>query len=281
MLARVLSVQPTSGLETGDINPAARRVRMWALAALAACFGLLLVGLLENVAWGQEDQFNSRPTAFDDEMYDAPHNESMLVWLFNALGIRYIMLFFFLTVIAGVFSLLSLIFTILGVTCPGSLVQEIRGLLSQRRCADVAGLVTQRSSYLAKLLRTGLKSANSFHAWSIMQKAQAYEQAKVRNCLRSLGFMAILFFLAGTLGCVDGLVVSFSIIAKSSTAPKPSELSTGFSMSLVAPLVGYTLAWWTFIGYWILRNCYERFAARANLIAEELLGEYYTAAAGQ
>jgi biopolymer transport protein ExbB len=262
-----------------DAIPRWRRILPWAMAGLVVGCMLCMIDSTDGVAFGQ-NSIHESPGAFDNEADAEERTESLLVWLCNGLGFRYIFLFFFLSLVAGLFFLISVIFSILGVTCPDALVAEIRGLLSQRNCPEVAAIVANRSSYLAKLLRAALKNPqmNSFHARCVMQRTQEYEQAKVRNYIRSFGAVGVLFFLAGLSGFFDGAIMSFAVIAKSSTAPKPSELATGVSMSLIAPFVGLTLAWWTFIFHWIVRNCYERFSARANVIAEELLVEFYTAA---
>jgi hypothetical protein len=48
-------------------------------------------------------------------------------------------------------------------------------------------------------------------------------------------------FLVGIMGYVDGLVASFQVIAMSDTAPKPSQLALGLSMSFVTIFVGILL----------------------------------------
>jgi MotA/TolQ/ExbB proton channel family protein len=47
--------------------------------------------------------------------------------------------------------------------------------------------------------------------------------------------------LVGLLGTIDGLIMSYMVIASSDAAPKPSEVAEGVSTSLVAALVGLTL----------------------------------------
>lgn len=47
--------------------------------------------------------------------------------------------------------------------------------------------------------------------------------------------------LIGLLGALEGVIGSYHVIAISQSAPKPSELADGISMSLVAPLVGLLL----------------------------------------
>jgi hypothetical protein len=50
-------------------------------------------------------------------------------------------------------------------------------------------------------------------------------------------FVPLPFFI-GVFAAVDGMIAAYSVIAYSSTMPKPSEFAAGYSTALVAPLVG-------------------------------------------
>ncbi|MDX1945783.1 MAG: MotA/TolQ/ExbB proton channel family protein [Pirellulaceae bacterium] len=65
----------------------------------------------------------------------------------------------------------------------------------------------------------------------------------------------------GVLGVVEGMMASFQVIAMSSTAPKPSEIAEGISMSLVSAMVGLVLT----IPAYIL--------ATLGLVVRSLVGE--------
>ena len=47
--------------------------------------------------------------------------------------------------------------------------------------------------------------------------------------------------LVGLHGALDGLIAAFTVIASSNKQPKPSEIAQGWSMALVAPLLGMML----------------------------------------
>jgi len=49
-------------------------------------------------------------------------------------------------------------------------------------------------------------------------------------------------FYVGIMGVIDGMIASFQVIAMSDTAPKPSALAEGISMSLVTAMVGLCLS---------------------------------------
>lgn len=44
--------------------------------------------------------------------------------------------------------------------------------------------------------------------------------------------------LVGVYGALDGAIMSFIVIARSSVTPKPSEVAQGVAMSLVTPMAG-------------------------------------------
>ena len=48
-------------------------------------------------------------------------------------------------------------------------------------------------------------------------------------------------FLIGVFAAMQGAAASYTIIAMSSVAPKPSELAEGISTALVAPMIGMLL----------------------------------------
>jgi hypothetical protein len=45
----------------------------------------------------------------------------------------------------------------------------------------------------------------------------------------------------GVFAAIQGIIASYTIIAGSAVTPKPSELAAGYSMALVAPMVGMVL----------------------------------------
>lgn len=56
--------------------------------------------------------------------------------------------------------------------------------------------------------------------------------------LAALVFLVPIPFLLGLLGAVYGMILSLQVIATSSVAPKPSELSDGIATALFTPLLG-------------------------------------------
>jgi len=57
----------------------------------------------------------------------------------------------------------------------------------------------------------------------------------------ALVFIVPLPLLVGVFGALEGVMSYWSVIAASSTAPKPSELAAGIAMALVAPMAGMLL----------------------------------------
>lgn len=47
--------------------------------------------------------------------------------------------------------------------------------------------------------------------------------------------------LVGIFAAIQGAIISYSVIAMSSNAPKPSEVAAGISAALIAPMVGMVM----------------------------------------
>ena len=65
---------------------------------------------------------------------------------------------------------------------------------------------------------------------------------KLEHKISYVSLVGALAPMFGLLGTVDGMVGAFMVIAKSATAPKPSELAIGISQALITTLIGLWLA---------------------------------------
>ena len=252
-----------------------RPAAVWVRVLLAGGIALIVTHLLGEFVLGQDAA--DMP---DDEFINGPRRESYLAWLYNALGIRYVLMFLLLKLASGICFLFSVFFIVRGVSCPSTLVQAIRSHLAQNNWQAVPNLVSTNGSYLARLLNEPLQHPHitSIHAFAVLRRREEHERAKVMNCVSYLALLAILTFLTGFIGTVDGIVVSMEVISHSAVTPKPSQWAAGISMSAVTMLIGFLMSWWLALVYWILRNIYRRCVSKTNLVADDLLGLYLSAA---
>ena len=75
-----------------------------------------------------------------------------------------------------------------------------------------------------------------------MEEAEGEEAMKLEHKISYVSLIGALAPMFGLLGTVDGMVGAFMVIAKSATAPKPSELAIGISQALITTLIGLWLA---------------------------------------
>jgi len=80
--------------------------------------------------------------------------------------------------------------------------------------------------------------------------------------------------MVGLLGTVQGMIASFSVIANSPTAPKPSELAKGISTALFTTLVGLFIAIPAIAAYNILRNRLQRLVLEVGILSESLMSRF-------
>lgn len=90
-------------------------------------------------------------------------------------------------------------------------------------------------------------------------------------CLRGKGPMANACLLlvvhwptmVGILGAVTGVISMFELFARSSVAPKPSELAEGWSVSLVSVLFGVLMTMFFYL-LAIVGTLFRSFASESN-----------------
>jgi biopolymer transport protein ExbB len=78
----------------------------------------------------------------------------------------------------------------------------------------------------------------------------------------------------GLLGTVDGMVGAFMIIAKSETAPKPSQLAIGISQALITTLIGLWLAIPAIACFSIFKNWLAKLTGDIDVEAMRLMSRF-------
>jgi len=192
--------------------------------------------LAPTVALAQDD--------LADEEGAQPEGESMLVFYYNALGLRYVIIFLLLS-----FALVALL-----VMCflqirrealmPKALREGFEAHLDAKEFQQAYDLAKADDSYLGHVLAAGMSKIQSGHAVAAeaMDEAAGEEQMKLEHKVSYVSLIGALAPMFGLLGTVDGMVGAFMVIAKSETQPKPSELAIGISQALITTLIGLWLA---------------------------------------
>lgn len=183
--------------------------------------------------------------AQDEEAADEePEAESMLVFYYNALGLKYVIVFLALSF--GLVSLLVMCFLQIRKTVlmPPALIQNFEAHLENKEYQPAYELAKSDDSYLGRVLAAGMGKLQSGYGAAVeaMQEEEGEQAMKLEHKISYVSLIGGLAPMFGLLGTVDGMVGAFMIIAKSSTAPKPNELAIGISQALITTLIGLWLA---------------------------------------
>lgn len=225
--------------------------------------------LTPSVAIAQQDDLA-------DEEGGQPEGESMLVFYYNALGLRYVIIFLLLS-----FALVALL-----VMCflqirrealmPKALREGFEAHLDAKEFQQAYDLAKADDSYLGHVLAAGMSKIQSGHAVAAeaMHEAEDEEAMKLEHKISYVSLIGALAPMFGLLGTVDGMVGAFMVIAKSATAPKPSELAIGISQALITTLIGLWLAIPAIACFALFKNWLQRLNGEVVEESERLMARF-------
>ncbi len=264
--------------------------RFWGISLFAvfllgvqmAVFSSATVG---TANWAQAQEEEEGVAEGDEETTESGSDEegqSALVWLYNALGIRYVVVFLFLT-----FNLVALfVMNVLAVRreniMPSILLQGFEGHLNEKRYQEAYELAKNDDSFLGRVLAAGMQQLSSGYSSAIeaMQEAGEEENMKMEHRLGYVALIAQIGPMFGLLGTVDGMVTAFTKIAAANTTPKPSVLAGGISRALMTTLIGLCVAIPALVYYQIVRNRLNRLVLEVGIVTSELMKRFENVPAG-
>lgn len=206
----------------------------------------------------------------------AAAEESYLVWFYNALGLRYVVAFLFLSFAFVALLVMNILTARRDAVVPTALVEGFEAHLNEKRYQEAYEMAKADESFLGHVLAAGLAkiSAGYEQAIEAMQEVGEEETMKLEHRLSYLALIGSVAPMVGLLGTVDGMVASFQVIARSATTPKPSELAQGISMALVTTLVGLWLAIPAIAAFGILKNRLQRLTLEVGILGEGLMSRF-------
>ena len=240
-----------------------------ALALLLPATAAVGPVLAPSVAVAQQDD----PA---DEEGGQPEGESMLVFYYNALGLRYVIIFLLLS-----FALVALL-----VMCflqirrealmPKALREGFEAHLDAKEFQQAYDLAKADDSYLGHVLAAGMSKIQSGHAVAAeaMHESEDEEAMKLEHKISYVSLIGALAPMFGLLGTVDGMVGAFMVIAKSATPPKPSELAIGISQALITTLIGLWLAIPAIACFSLFKNWLQKLNGEVAEESERLMSRF-------
>lgn len=203
-------------------------------------------------------------------------DESLLVFFYNALGLKYTIVF--LLISFALVAILVMIFMQLrrASMMPAGLSEAFEAHLAAKEYQPAFELAKADDSYLGHQLAAGMGKLSSGYPAAVeaMQDAAADETMKLEHRVSYVALIGALAPMFGLLGTVDGMVSSFMVIARSTTAPKPKDLAMGISMALITTLVGLWLAIPAIAAFATFKNWLQRLTADADAEAMRLMSRF-------
>jgi biopolymer transport protein ExbB len=206
----------------------------------------------------------------------AANRQSMLSWLYGALGPLYSVSFHFLSFSGVALVVMNIMQLRRDNFMPEEMIQTFESHLNEKRYQEAYDLAKNDESFVGQVLSAGLAklSQGYDHAIEAMQEVGEEENMKLQQRLGYLALIGTISPMVGLLGTVDGMVKSFSVIAASTTQPKPSELAHGIELALVTTLVGLQIAIPAIAVYNILKNRLDRLVLQVGIVSEGLMSRF-------
>ena len=202
---------------------------------------------------------------------DAP--ESLLHWLARTLGLRYVVIFLFLTVNLVALAVVNLLAAWRENVVPPALIRGIESRLADKQPREACDLIRTDRSLLGRILAAGVARLGSGYeaAEAAMRETGSFEILKIDQRLGYLGLIAQLAPMLGLVGTVDGMASAFAAIAQTHVAVRPADLAAGIGTALATTLVGLWIAVVAVTLTHLVRNRMDRLIAELGILASDIL----------
>lgn len=254
------------------------------IVSIACGFALVTLGS-PPVAWAQEDDLLDEGGDGDGDAGGGGAGEtsgggderiSYLGWAFEALGWGYSFIFLALSFTLVALFVMNVLTARRDNVCPVHLVEGFESHLNEKRYQEAYELAKSDDSFLGQVLSAGLAKLSAGYSQAIeaMQEVGEEENMKLDHRLSYLALIGTISPMIGLFGTVHGMISSFSVIARSPTTPKPSELASGISTALFTTLIGLFIAIPAIAAYSILRNRVARLVLEVGILSEGLMSRF-------
>lgn len=206
----------------------------------------------------------------------APQSTSYLAWLYESLGWLYSIIFLLISFSLVAVTVMNVLSARREYLLPSQLIEGFESHLNAKRYQEAYELAKSDDSFLGKVLAAGLSRISSGYPQAIeaMQEVGEEENMRLEHRLSYLALIGTISPMFGLLGTVDGMVDAFSVIARSTVTPKPTELAQGIMTALVTTLVGLWLAIPAIMAFNILRNRVARLVLEVGIVSENLMSRF-------
>jgi biopolymer transport protein ExbB len=208
---------------------------------------------------------------------DAPEGPtSYLAWVFDALGVGYMLIFLALSFTLVALFVMNLITSARSKVCPVHLVEDFEEMLDNKQYQDAYELAKEHESVLGSVLSAGLAKLSAGYPQAIeaMQEIGEEENMKLEHRLSYMALIGTISPMVGLFGTVHGMISAFQVIATGGSTPEASELAGGISTALFTTLLGLAIAIPAIAVYNILKNRVARLMLEVGILSEGLMGRF-------
>ncbi len=220
------------------------------------------------------------PAAATPVVSEQPEDEteSFLGWLHRASGFFGYTIFLCSLILVAV---ILLLFVQLrrDVMLPPAFIETFESRLNNQDFQGAFETAKGDDSVIARMLAAGMSKLNQGpdKALEEMQAVGDEEYMYIDHKLGYLALIAAIGPMLGLLGTVQGMIVSFEVIARSSTTPKPKDLAVGISMALVTTLEGLVVAIPAMTANALFKNRAQILMNQIGVVATVLIGRFAVA----
>ena len=242
----------------------------WLVLSLAVMTAFGAVTLLTPTAAEAQD------TSGDGEAAAEEDDQSVLGWMFDALGWPYMLVFLGLSFTLVALFVMNLLTARRENVCPSALVESFEAHLNEKRYQEAYEVAKGDESFLGQVLSAGLAKLSSGYSPAIeaMQEVGEEENMKLEHRLSYMALIGTISPMVGLFGTVHGMIRSFRVIARGGGTPKAADLAKGISTALFTTLVGLAIAIPAIAAFNILRNRIARLVLEVGITSEGLMSRF-------
>ena len=159
---------------------------------------------------------------------------------------------------------------------PRDLMRDIQNLLDQHKFNEAYHRLAEDSSFLARVLASGVRKlpvgmAQAQRAMELANEDMTMEMEHRTTYLATVGTLGPMIGLVGT---VFGMIMAFQVISLEGSSPQASQLAAGISTALYATLFGIAISIPAIFFYAMFRNRIARLSLEVGMTAEPLLEQF-------
>ena len=206
-------------------------------------------------------------------------SQSVLMWIivtsgWIGAGLLLISIYFIATIIQLFMEMRA------PVVAPPKLMEDCEALLAKRDFNSIYKLVKESPSELGQLIATGMVGLSSglADAREAVDRQGEVITVEMEKRISMLAVVGTLGPLIGLLGTLKGMITSFSVIARSDTQMKASEVAGGISEALILTFEGVGLSVPAIYFFALFKNRVATLSVQTINAADEFIRRLHVAA---